>query len=71
MERPGDDYKKTHKVRLAAADKLFGGQVSRLQMAELIASTVSNPQLAGNKVPRFPPSKETCTQVKFELPSSI
>lgn len=50
MERPGDDYKKTHNVRLATADSLFGGQVSRLQMAELITAAVSNPNLAGNKV---------------------
>lgn len=32
MERPRDDYKLTHNVRLATRDKLFGGQVSRLQV---------------------------------------
>lgn len=50
MERPGDDYKKTNNVRLSEKDKLFGGQVSRLQVAELITSAVINPELAGNKV---------------------
>ena len=32
MERPTDDYKDTHNVRLAPRDTLFGGQVSRLQV---------------------------------------
>ena len=50
MERPTDSYKRTHNVRLATRDKLFGGQVSRLQVAELIATAVSNPDVAENKV---------------------
>ena len=32
MERPKDDYKESHNVRLASQDTLFGGQVSRLQV---------------------------------------
>ena len=52
MERPTDAYKQTHNVRLATRDKLFGGQVSRLQVAELIAAAVSNPGVADNKVSR-------------------
>lgn len=32
MERPTDDYKKTHNVRLLPRDSVFGGQVSRLQV---------------------------------------
>ena len=50
MEKPGDDYKKKHNVRLETADKLFGGQVSRLQVAELITSAVTNPETANGKV---------------------
>ena len=50
MERPRDDFKRTHNVQLATRDTLFGGQVSRLQVAELIAAAVANPQLADNKV---------------------
>lgn len=52
MERPTDAYKRTHNVRLATRDKLFGGQVSRLQVAELIAAAVTNPEAAENKVSR-------------------
>lgn len=52
MERPTDSYKRTHNVRLATRDKLFGGQVSRLQVAELIAAAVSFPDAAQNKVRR-------------------
>ena len=33
MERPRDDYKLTNNMRLATRDKLFGGQVSRLQVS--------------------------------------
>eukprot|EP00884_Botryococcus_braunii_P021214 jgi/Botrbrau1/7777/Bobra.0159s0205.1 len=50
MERPTDAYKRTHNVKLATRDKLFGGQVSRLQVAELVAAAVANPDLAENKV---------------------
>lgn len=32
MERPTDDYKKTHNVVLKPRDSIFGGQVSRLQV---------------------------------------
>ena len=51
MERPRDDYKATgHNVRLATRDKLFGGQVSRLQVAELVGACCASPALAANKV---------------------
>jgi uncharacterized protein YbjT (DUF2867 family) len=50
MERPRDDHKLTHNVRLATRDKLFGGTVSRLQVAELVAAAVASPELAENKV---------------------
>ena len=50
MERPGDDYKQTHNVRLATRDTWFGGQVSRLQVAELAATAAANGVLGENKV---------------------
>ena len=50
MERPTDDYKRTHNVRLETRDQLFGGQVSRLQVAELVSAAVASPELAENKV---------------------
>ncbi|KAI7836826.1 hypothetical protein COHA_009327 [Chlorella ohadii] len=49
MEAPRDDHKLTHNMRLATRDKLFGGTVSRLQVAELIAACVESPELAENK----------------------
>lgn len=49
MERPTDEYKLTHNVRLAPRDTLFGGQVSRLQIAELVSSAIAYPKVAGNK----------------------
>lgn len=49
MERPKDDYKATHNLVLKPRDSLFGGQVSRLQVAELVAATILNPELAENK----------------------
>ena len=55
MEKPTDEYKKTNNVRLSTANKLFGGQVSRLQVAELITSALANPELASSKVCPPPP----------------
>eukprot|EP00892_Ulva_mutabilis_P006057 jgi/Ulvmu1/3823/UM018_0034.1 len=49
MERPTDTYKETHNTVLYPRDTQFGGQVSRLQVAELIGACVSNPELSGNK----------------------
>eukprot|EP01025_Chloroclados_australasicus_P006166 TRINITY_DN1200_c0_g1_i2.p1 TRINITY_DN1200_c0_g1~~TRINITY_DN1200_c0_g1_i2.p1 ORF type:complete len:476 (-),score=56.17 TRINITY_DN1200_c0_g1_i2:245-1672(-) len=50
MERPTDKFKETHNVRLAPKDTLFGGLVSRLQIAELAVACITNPELAENKV---------------------
>ena len=50
MERPTDEYKATHNVRLSPADTLFGGQISRLQVAELIAAAILHPEVASNKI---------------------
>lgn len=49
MERPMDDYKATHNLVLKPRDTLFGGQVSRLQVAELVTAAILNPELAENK----------------------
>lgn len=67
MERPTDAYKRTHNVRLAPRDKLFGGQVSRLQVAELIAAAVSNPDVAENKVRKLPHTFSEGFAVKGEM----
>ena len=64
MERPTDTYKRTHNVRLATRDKLFGGQVSRLQVAELIAAAVSSPEAAQNKVSACN-RRAVCLQMHF------
>jgi len=50
MERPTDEYKETHNVILKAANTTFGGQVSRLQVAELISAAVTNPGVSRNKI---------------------
>lgn len=50
MERPTDDYKATHNLRLFKRDEIFGGQVSRLQVAELVASLVLEPHSSRNRV---------------------
>jgi uncharacterized protein YbjT (DUF2867 family) len=33
MEKPTDDYEKTHNITLHPADSIFGGQISRRQVA--------------------------------------
>ncbi|KAG0570542.1 hypothetical protein KC19_6G169500 [Ceratodon purpureus] len=50
MEKPTDAYKETHNLILAPKNSYSGGQVSSLQVAELIATCVSNLDLAKNKV---------------------
>ncbi|KAI3895703.1 hypothetical protein MKW98_025494 [Papaver atlanticum] len=50
MERPTDAYKETHNITLAEADTLFGGQVSNLQIAELMAFMAKNRSLSYCKV---------------------
>lgn len=49
MERPKDNHKEKYNVRLSTRDSLFGGTVSRLQVAELIAAAVTEPEVAMNK----------------------
>ncbi|XP_050366695.1 protein TIC 62, chloroplastic isoform X2 [Argentina anserina] len=50
MERPTDAFKETHNITLAREDTLFGGLVSNLQVAELMASIAKNPGLSYFKV---------------------
>ncbi|KAI5388638.1 protein TIC 62, chloroplastic [Lathyrus oleraceus] len=50
MERPTDAYKETHNVTLSTEDTLFGGQVSNLQVAELMATMAKNPDLSYCKI---------------------
>jgi hypothetical protein len=49
MERPTDTHKRTHGLVLKPRDSVFGGQVSRLQVAELVAACAASPGLAENK----------------------
>lgn len=50
MERPTDAFKETHNITLATEDTLFGGLVSNLQIAELLAVMAKNPDLSYCKV---------------------
>ncbi|XP_010487816.1 PREDICTED: protein TIC 62, chloroplastic-like [Camelina sativa] len=50
MERPTDAYKETHNLTLSLDDTLFGGQVSNLQVAELLACMAKNPRLSCSKI---------------------
>ncbi|XP_031394787.1 protein TIC 62, chloroplastic isoform X1 [Punica granatum] len=50
MERPTDAYKETHNITLSEEDTLFGGQVSNLQVAELMAVMAKNRSLSYCKV---------------------
>ncbi|CAM8997605.1 unnamed protein product [Rhodiola kirilowii] len=50
MERPTDSYKETHNITLSQEDTLFGGQVSNLQVAELMAFMAKNRRLSYCKV---------------------
>lgn len=50
MERPTDAYKETHNVTLSEEDTLFGGQVSNLQVAELMAFMAKNRSISYCKV---------------------
>ncbi|XP_009412301.2 protein TIC 62, chloroplastic isoform X1 [Musa acuminata AAA Group] len=50
MERPTDSYKETHNIVLANEDTYFGGQVSNLQVAELMAFMAKNRKISYCKV---------------------
>ena len=48
--RAGDDYDQTHNARLATRDTTFGGQVSCLQVARLMATAARQADDAENMV---------------------
>ncbi|KAH9620595.1 hypothetical protein KSS87_005709 [Heliosperma pusillum] len=50
MERPTDSYKETHNITLSEEDTLFGGQVSNLQVAELLSVMAQNRDLSYCKI---------------------
>jgi hypothetical protein len=50
MERPTDAYKETHNLVLAPEDTYVGGQVSNLQVAELIGCMAANRRAAYCKI---------------------
>ncbi|XWS39838.1 hypothetical protein CRYUN_Cryun18bG0088900 [Craigia yunnanensis] len=50
MERPTDAFKETHNITLSDEDTLFGGLVSNLQVAELMACMAKNRSLSYCKV---------------------
>ncbi|CAJ1933450.1 unnamed protein product [Sphenostylis stenocarpa] len=50
MERPTDAFKETHNITLSTEDTLFGGQVSNLQIAELLAVMAKNRDLSCCKI---------------------
>lgn len=49
MERPTDDFKLTHNLKLEPRNSLSGGLVSQLQIAELVTAAILNPDAAANK----------------------
>jgi uncharacterized protein YbjT (DUF2867 family) len=50
MERPTDEYEKTHGTVLYGEDTKFGGQVSRLQVAQLAAECLLSPTESADKI---------------------
>ncbi|KAF7840910.1 protein TIC 62, chloroplastic [Senna tora] len=50
MERPTDAFKETHNITLSTEDTLFGGLVSNLQIAELMAVMAKNRDLSYCKI---------------------
>uniref|UniRef100_M1AEX9 Tic62 protein n=1 Tax=Solanum tuberosum TaxID=4113 RepID=M1AEX9_SOLTU len=50
MERPTDSFKETHNITISEEDTLFGGLVSNLQVAELMAVMAKNRSLSYCKV---------------------
>merc|ERR1719262_695267 len=52
MEKPGDDYGNTHNLVFAEEDTRFGGQVSRLQVAQVAAENKVVEVVAETTAPR-------------------
>ena len=49
LERPRDDHGETHSVVAACRDSTFGGQLSRAQVADVIAAAVADPSASENR----------------------
>ena len=49
LERPRDDHGETHSVVAACRDTTFGGQLSRKQVADVIAAAVADPSASENR----------------------
>lgn len=64
MERPKDDYKENFDVVISPANTQYGGQVSRLQVAEVIVESILHPEESKNKI------LELTTKEKVESQSS-
>ncbi|CAL0304219.1 unnamed protein product [Lupinus luteus] len=79
MERPTDAYKETHNVTLSTEDTLFGGQVSNLQVAELMAAMAKNRDLACCKIVEviaettatLTPSEELLAKIPSQRPCIV
>ncbi|OIW08699.1 hypothetical protein TanjilG_03375 [Lupinus angustifolius] len=79
MERPTDAYKETHNVTLSTEDTLFGGQVSNLQVAELMAAMAKNRDLACCKIVEviaettatLTPSEELLAKIPSQRPCNF
>jgi hypothetical protein len=52
LEKPQDDYGETRALVFKQRDEIFGGQVSRLQIAQVVGTCIANSELAENKVGR-------------------
>ncbi|KAK1858734.1 hypothetical protein I4F81_001335 [Pyropia yezoensis] len=50
LEAAGDDYGDTHNVVLGSANAFGGGTVSRMQVADVVAEALINPDVSANKV---------------------
>lgn len=49
LERPRDDHGETHSVVAACRDSTFGGQLSRAQVADVVAAAIADPEASENR----------------------
>ena len=71
LERPRDDHDLTHAVVISPRDTLFGGQLSRAQVARFIAAAVGAPDVAENKCVELVSEVGARRQTDVELLASI
>lgn len=50
MEKPTDDFDKTHNMKLHMASTTFGGQISRKQIASIAIASILNPEKAKDRI---------------------